>query len=152
MRAWDRLGEGKFSPSAYRASEPRRIPNPTGFCFGYSHPIATTVARLYLFDMLQRTFPAGFIAPCLPTKTDKLPSGREWLHEIKHDGFQVIAVEGVQEDAFIVAAVAHTIERSDAVVITGNRLPVDDAGARAQASQGLDDEREAIREIIARPL
>jgi hypothetical protein len=24
--------------------------------------------------MLQRTLPAGFIAPCLPTKTDKLPS------------------------------------------------------------------------------
>jgi ATP-dependent DNA ligase len=35
--------------------------------------------------------PAGFIAPCLPTKTDKLPSGSEWLHEIKHDGFRVIA-------------------------------------------------------------
>jgi len=31
--------------------------------------------------MLQRTFPAGFIAPCLPTKTDKLPSGDLWLHE-----------------------------------------------------------------------
>ena len=41
--------------------------------------------------MLQRTLPAGFIAPCLPTKTDKLPSGSEWLHEIKHDGFRVIA-------------------------------------------------------------
>jgi hypothetical protein len=26
--------------------------------------------------MDQRTLPAGFIAPCLPTKTDKLPSGR----------------------------------------------------------------------------
>src|SRR6266540_1176649 len=38
--------------------------------------------------MLQRTLPAGFIAPCLPTKTDKLPSGSQWLHEIKHDGFQ----------------------------------------------------------------
>ncbi len=37
--------------------------------------------------MLQRS-PAGFIAPCLPTKTDKLPSGSQWLHEIKHDGFQ----------------------------------------------------------------
>jgi bifunctional non-homologous end joining protein LigD len=35
--------------------------------------------------------PGGFIAPCLPTKTDKLPSGHEWLHEIKHDGFRVIA-------------------------------------------------------------
>jgi ATP-dependent DNA ligase len=38
-----------------------------------------------------RTLPAGFIAPCLPTKTDKLPSGSEWLHEIKHDGFRIIA-------------------------------------------------------------
>jgi len=35
--------------------------------------------------------PAGFIAPCLPTKTDKLPSSSQWLHEIKHDGFRVIA-------------------------------------------------------------
>ena len=41
--------------------------------------------------MLQRTLPAGFIAPCLPTKTDKLPSGDGWLHEIKHDGFRIIA-------------------------------------------------------------
>ena len=41
--------------------------------------------------MLQGTFPAGFIAPCLPTRTDKLPSGDQWLHEIKHDGFRVIA-------------------------------------------------------------
>jgi bifunctional non-homologous end joining protein LigD len=41
--------------------------------------------------MLQRTLAAGFIAPCLPSKTDKLPSGSQWLHEIKHDGFRVIA-------------------------------------------------------------
>jgi hypothetical protein len=37
--------------------------------------------------MWQRTLPAGFIAPCLPTKTTTLPSGSQWLHEIKHDGF-----------------------------------------------------------------
>ena len=41
--------------------------------------------------MLQRTLPAGFIAPSLPTKTDKLPYGSQWLHEIKHDGFRIIA-------------------------------------------------------------
>jgi bifunctional non-homologous end joining protein LigD len=41
--------------------------------------------------MLQCTFPAGFIAPCLPTKASKLPSGELWVHEIKHDGFRVIA-------------------------------------------------------------
>src|SRR5262249_38735654 len=33
----------------------------------------------------------GFVAPCLPTKTDKLSSGGQWLHEIKHDGFRIIA-------------------------------------------------------------
>ena len=38
-----------------------------------------------------RTLPAGFIAPCLPTKAHTLPSGSQWLHEIKHDGFRVIA-------------------------------------------------------------
>jgi ATP-dependent DNA ligase len=39
----------------------------------------------------ERTLPAGFIAPCLPTKAERPPSGEMWLHEIKHDGFRVIA-------------------------------------------------------------
>jgi bifunctional non-homologous end joining protein LigD len=41
--------------------------------------------------MLQRTLPIGFIAPCLPIKTTKLPYGGQRLHEIKHDGFRIIA-------------------------------------------------------------
>jgi bifunctional non-homologous end joining protein LigD len=44
-----------------------------------------------MFSMRMRTLPAGFIAPCLPTKADTLPSGGLWLHEIKHDGFRIIA-------------------------------------------------------------
>src|SRR5580700_977438 len=35
--------------------------------------------------------PAGFIAPCLPTSAPQPPCGALWLHEIKHDGFRVIA-------------------------------------------------------------
>jgi bifunctional non-homologous end joining protein LigD len=47
---------------------------------------------LYIPCMLyQRTFPAGFIAPCLPIKAQQPPTGHGWLHEIKHDGFRVIA-------------------------------------------------------------
>jgi bifunctional non-homologous end joining protein LigD len=38
-----------------------------------------------------RILPAGFIAPCLPTSSPQPPSGALWLHEIKHDGFRVIA-------------------------------------------------------------
>jgi bifunctional non-homologous end joining protein LigD len=38
-----------------------------------------------------RNLPAGFVPPCLPMKAPKPPSGALWLHEIKHDGFRVIA-------------------------------------------------------------
>jgi hypothetical protein len=54
-------------------------------------PFPSPPPAFYLADMLQRTLPAGFIAPCLPTKTTTLPSGSQWLHEIKHDGFRIIA-------------------------------------------------------------
>ncbi|MFZ0456950.1 MAG: DNA ligase [Rhodoplanes sp.] len=35
--------------------------------------------------------PLGFIAPCLPTKAPHPPTGALWVHEIKHDGFRIIA-------------------------------------------------------------
>jgi bifunctional non-homologous end joining protein LigD len=33
----------------------------------------------------------GFIPPCLPTKAKEPPSGRLWWHEVKHDGFRILA-------------------------------------------------------------
>jgi ATP-dependent DNA ligase len=41
--------------------------------------------------MLSRALPAGFIAPCLPINAPQPPSSEQWLHEIKHDGFRIIA-------------------------------------------------------------
>jgi bifunctional non-homologous end joining protein LigD len=38
-----------------------------------------------------RALPVGFIPPCLPIKAEQPPSGAIWLHEIKWDGFRVIA-------------------------------------------------------------
>ena len=32
-----------------------------------------------------------FIEPCLPRRADKPPAGRDWIHEIKHDGFCIMA-------------------------------------------------------------
>jgi bifunctional non-homologous end joining protein LigD len=34
---------------------------------------------------------ASFIEPCLPSSADKPPSGSNWIHEIKHDGFRLMA-------------------------------------------------------------
>src|SRR5829696_9929385 len=38
-----------------------------------------------------RRAPEGFIQPCVPVLADVAPSGPEWLHEIKHDGYRLIA-------------------------------------------------------------
>jgi bifunctional non-homologous end joining protein LigD len=35
--------------------------------------------------------PLGHIPPCLPSRAERPPSGPEWLHEIKHDGFRIMA-------------------------------------------------------------
>jgi len=32
-----------------------------------------------------------FIEPCLPSRADRPPAGPDWIHEIKHDGFRIIA-------------------------------------------------------------
>jgi bifunctional non-homologous end joining protein LigD len=90
--------------------------------------------------MLQRTRPAGFIAPCLPTKAHEPPSGGLWLHEIKHDGFRIIArKDGAQVKLYsrpgndlthrfplIVEALARLSSRS--CIIDGEAVACDDNG------------------------
>jgi bifunctional non-homologous end joining protein LigD len=34
---------------------------------------------------------SGFIEPCLPSPADRAPSGPDWVHEIKHDGYRLMA-------------------------------------------------------------
>jgi ATP-dependent DNA ligase len=35
--------------------------------------------------------PPSFIEPCLPSPADRPPSGSNWIHEIKHDGYRLMA-------------------------------------------------------------
>jgi bifunctional non-homologous end joining protein LigD len=35
--------------------------------------------------------PPGFIEPCIPTLVSQPPVGPGWVHEIKHDGYRLIA-------------------------------------------------------------
>ena len=34
---------------------------------------------------------SGFVVPCLPRPTNEPPAGPGWIHEIKHDGFRILA-------------------------------------------------------------
>jgi hypothetical protein len=63
-------------------------------CHPQTSPGPFAVCSSPLFAVMlspPRTLPSGFIPQCLPTKAPRPPSGALWLHEIKHDGFQVIA-------------------------------------------------------------
>ena len=43
-------------------------------------------------SLRERTRPGlGVIEPCLPSPAKVPPSGPGWLHEIKHDGFRILA-------------------------------------------------------------
>src|SRR5262249_47993041 len=84
--------------------------------------------------------PRGFVPPCLPTKAATPPSGEAWLHEIKHDGFRVIArMDGKRVRLYsrpgndltyrfplIVEALAHL--RSRSCIIDGEAVACDDKG------------------------
>jgi len=43
-------------------------------------------------SLRERTRPGlGVIEPCLPSPAKAQPSGPGWIHEIKHDGFRILA-------------------------------------------------------------
>jgi bifunctional non-homologous end joining protein LigD len=41
--------------------------------------------------MFWRTQRSGVIEPCIPLMASKPPTGPQWIHEIKHDGYRLIA-------------------------------------------------------------
>jgi hypothetical protein len=62
--------------------------------------------------MLWRPSRAELIEPCLPSPAKAPPSGSGWIHEIKHDGFRILArrddiVMFIQDDAQMRAVQFH---------------------------------------------
>jgi bifunctional non-homologous end joining protein LigD len=41
----------------------------------------------------RRNPPPGFIRPCEPALVVHPPAGPGWLHEVKHDGFRIVALK-----------------------------------------------------------
>jgi ATP-dependent DNA ligase len=46
---------------------------------------------MYAFSERHRVPAAIPLQPCLPRRAVTPPSGRDWVHEIKHDGFRILA-------------------------------------------------------------
>jgi ATP-dependent DNA ligase len=49
-------------------------------------------SRRPIFSRLMKInpLPSGFVIPAQPVKASRPPSGPDWVHEIKHDGYRII--------------------------------------------------------------
>ena len=84
--------------------------------------------------------PPGFVPPCLPTKALQPPTGDAWVHEIKHDGFRVVARKDGDRvrlysrpgndltDRFVLIVAAMARLRARSVIIDGEAVCCDDDG------------------------
>jgi hypothetical protein len=83
-------------------------------------------------------------------------AGQRGLAHDKRIAAKIIAVqldqvEGPHEDVIAMPPIAHSLKARDAVIAAGDSFAIDDAGACAEAGERIDDQREAVGEIIARP-
>ena len=64
--------------------------------------------------MLRR--PIGFIEPCQPSAAHKPPSGPGWIHDIKHDGYRMMALRAGDRIRLLTRSRADWSKRFPAVV------------------------------------
>src|SRR5215470_10506310 len=54
-----------------------------------------TIGRRYARKLMSEKAKARFIEPMLLLRTEQLPDGPEWLHELKFDGYRALAIKNV---------------------------------------------------------
>ena len=90
----------------------------------------------------RRRVPPGFIPPCQPVLADRVPSGDGWLHELKHDGFRIIARKEGDHVRLWSRNARDWSAEFVAITAALRELPADfvlDGEAVAHCSEGLPD-------------
>ena len=87
---------GATSPENSRPAEQFVIPPNFAYMPAPGRTLSLPGPRLRMLwrvsrPIRSRSKPPGFILPCQPALADRPPSGPGWLHEIKFDGYRVIA-------------------------------------------------------------
>jgi bifunctional non-homologous end joining protein LigD len=90
--------------------------------------------------MLRTRGTSHFIKPCLPSPAKQPPAGPDWIHEIKHDGFRIMArrdLAGVRlitrhgndfTSRFPLAAAAITALPANSFLLDGEAIVTDAKG------------------------
>ena len=76
-------------------------------------------------SLRERTRPGlGIIEPCLPSPAKAPPSGPGWIHEIKHDGFRILARHDSAGVRLTTRAGNHFSDRFPSIEMAVGKLPV----------------------------
>jgi ATP-dependent DNA ligase len=75
-------------------------------------------------SMLWRPSRAELIEPCLPSPAKAPPSGPGWIHEIKHDGFRILARRNSAGVRLITRAGNDFSQRFPFITMAIGKLPV----------------------------
>jgi bifunctional non-homologous end joining protein LigD len=75
-------------------------------------------------SLRERTPGLGIIEPCLPSPAKAPPSGPGWLHEIKHDGFRILARKDAAGVRLITRAGTDFSSRFPFIAMAVGKLPV----------------------------
>jgi bifunctional non-homologous end joining protein LigD len=90
---------------------------------------------------------SGFIEPCLPRPATKPPTGSGWVHEIKHDGFRIMARREQQRVRLITRNGHDLSHRSPFIGLAVAALPVRSCLIDGEAIV-CDDDGLAVFELI----
>ena len=86
-------------------------------------------------SLRERTRPGlGIIEPCLPSPAKAPPSDPGWIHEIKHDGFRIMARRDAAGVQLITRAGSNFSARFPFIAMAVGKLP-----ARSCLIGGSDD-------------
>ena len=77
--------------------------------------------------MLWRALPTGFIQPCQPVLVAHPPAGPGWLHEMKHDGYRLLASKEADRVTLWTRYGTDFTDRFRGIADAVARLPVDHA-------------------------
>jgi bifunctional non-homologous end joining protein LigD len=109
-------------------------------------------ARYCTATMPPRPLPQGFIVPCLATRADRVPTGPQWAHEIKHDGYRfIVRRDGDRVRIFSRRGLDWT-DRVPSIVAAVRALHVRSAVIDGEAVVARDDgvtEFDALRSALA---
>jgi bifunctional non-homologous end joining protein LigD len=75
----------------------------------------------------RRSPPAGFIQPCRPTLVAHPPAGPGWLHELKHDGYRLLASKAADRVTLWSRYGTDFTDKMPSIVEAVRALPVDSA-------------------------